>query len=181
MEADGGRIGRLADDRDHLTLAHELGPGDHPAKQRPTHAPAEGFGGHVDRVLRRVAVGRAGPIGAGIGEAQDDRALLGHDEGETGVLKRAAPVIHLDLVRRYLLEAGEAMAHPMAVDRMDRERMRDAGVDEGDGHGTGPRLPRRRGRGRFRPARAPARSCRRRSGQSRARAPASSRPDRAPD
>jgi hypothetical protein len=119
VQPDRGGVAAVADDRDHQPIAARLAGGDERAQQCARHAAALCVGRHVDAVLDGEAVGGAGAVGAGIGVAQPATGVFGDQVGVARVEQHGAPAGHLGGVGRVVLEAGEAMAHPVAIDGGD--------------------------------------------------------------
>ena len=116
MQADRRRVGRITDNRDHLAHAGRRASIDDLAQQQRADAAAPEPLGEIDRILHRVAIGRAIAVGRGIGEAGDGTVDLGDQARQPAVADRIEPPMHLGRVGRRLVERGQAVTDVMGID-----------------------------------------------------------------
>ena len=79
VHRDRGRVGRIADHREHLPAAGGLAAGDELGQQQAAYALARRFRGEIDRVLQAEAIRRAWPEMIRVSKAEDaGGAVIGH-------------------------------------------------------------------------------------------------------
>src|SRR5690349_19969935 len=110
MERDRGPVAAVADDRAHLTPGAFLAVLDELAQERPADAFARRMAVDIDGILDGEAIGRARPVGPGIGIADDPILPLGDDIGEGLAPEAEEAGPHVVDAGRGFLERGKPMA-----------------------------------------------------------------------
>ena len=124
MQRDGALVATVADHGQHLPPASRLATFDQFAKQRAADAAPTASFGDINRVLDRMPVGGARPIGGRIAIAENTAFTFGDQIGQAGSDHALSPRIQFACCRRFFLEGRQTVEHVMGIDRLHRLHVR---------------------------------------------------------
>ena len=119
MQRDGRRIAAIANHRHHLPKPRPRALRNHffhECQANPTPPSARR---DIDRIFHREAIGRPGPVGAGIGVAQQAFRRFGDQIGEARCQHGIPPAGHFGRIWWFHFKTRQPMRHPMGVNCCD--------------------------------------------------------------
>jgi hypothetical protein len=132
MQADGGDVGAISNDRDQLAARALLAACDESCQQLAANAATTDVLGDVHGILRREPVRRSRPIHAGVGVTHHAAVHCGNQIGQPSLENGGASLTQIVDRRRYLFERGEAANNIVRVDVLNRSQVRIGGVAQID-------------------------------------------------